>query len=298
MGQRASAEEIAGIARSVNPEDVRPIPYNLPQSADELPTSIMPMEVPGNAGRAPKRPTSFTDHLKSNLRAEGAARGGPVRIDAEDAINNGVPAELIYKNPDVVDKAQLQLRNPSLFGTRYGRMSGKEQVLRSLDMDKVDPAQWGFDDRIGGRLGPEDVGDLLRRDLEGDPSALRRGGAYDAWTAHQDRAASKAEFEGRYPDGPPVEQRGEIISFDDLQALTPHRRPMRMHLSSSARSAISISTSSTLAMSRGSSGKCRTASADLILPSAASSNRRRHGGLLMSWGCGLRMFYNVDMGRH
>jgi hypothetical protein len=97
----------------------------------------------------------------------------------------------------VVDKAQLQLRNPSLFGTRYGRMSNNQQVLRSLDMDNIDPAEWGFDNLVGRQLGSDEVADLLRRDLEGDPSALQRGSAYDAWTAHQERAASKAEFEGR-----------------------------------------------------------------------------------------------------
>jgi hypothetical protein len=100
-------------------------------------------------------------------------------------------------------------------------MSGNQQVLRSLDMDEVDPATWGFDDRVGGRLAPEDVGDLLRRDLERDPSALQRGPEYDAWTGHQEQLEQRAEFEGRFPDGPPVEQRGEIISFDDLEALTP-----------------------------------------------------------------------------
>jgi hypothetical protein len=121
----------------------------------------------------------------------------------------------------VVDKAQLQLRNPSLFGTRYGKMSSNNQVLRSLDMDEVDPAEWGFDNFVGQRLAPEQIGDLLRRDLEGDPSALQRGNAYDAWTAHQERAAQKAEFEGRYPDGAPVEQAGETITLDDLNALQP-----------------------------------------------------------------------------
>jgi hypothetical protein len=132
-----------------------------------------------------------------------------------------VPADLIYKNPTVADKTKLQLRNPSLFGTRYGKMSGQQQVLRSLDMDDVDPVEWGFDNLAGRRLEPSDIGDLLRRDLEGDPSALQRGAAYDAWTGHQERAASKAEFEGRFPDGPPVEQAGSTITLDDLDALQP-----------------------------------------------------------------------------
>lgn len=51
-----------------------------------------------------------------------------------------------------------------------------------------------------GRVEPEQVSGLLRQDLEGDPSALRYGGAYDASTVHQERAASKAlpHFDQKY----------------------------------------------------------------------------------------------------
>lgn len=219
MGERLSADDIAAAARGVNPEDVTPIPANSVESPDEVPGSLVPIEGPGSLGRAPKRPVGFSDYLRRELAGESRDKGLPVRIDAEDAIDKGVPAELIYRDPGVADKSKLQLRNPGLFGTRYGRMSAAQQDLRSLDMDSIDPAQWGFDSRVGQRLDPEDVADLLRRDLEGDASALERGSGYDDWSAYQDRAAEKAEFEGRYGDDPPVEQRGEPATFDDLNSI-------------------------------------------------------------------------------
>jgi endonuclease YncB( thermonuclease family) len=220
MGDGAASASGGLPARPVRPDEVVPVPGSLPQSADELPTSIVPLESP-TVGRAPKRPVGFAEVLKGKLREESAARGVRVRIDAEQAIDAGVPAELIYANPNVADKSKLRLLHPSLFGTRYGAMSAKQQVLRSLDMDNVDPVEWGFDGLAGRRLDPEDIGGLLRRDLEGDPSALQRGGAYDEWAAHQAKSEEAAEFAGRYGDEPPVERRGDPIGSADLDALQP-----------------------------------------------------------------------------
>lgn len=226
-----SAEDIAAAASAVRPGDVTPIPANQIDGLEEAvranPGSVQPLEAPAVASRAPRAPVRFTDHLRARLKAQSQEAGLPVRIDAEDAIDKGVPAELVYKNPGVADKTQLQLRNPGLFGTRYGSMSARQQQLRSLDMDDIDPVQWGFDNKAGGRLDPEDVGDLIRRDLEGDPTARQRGEVFDAWTDHQERAAQKAEFEGRFPDGPPVERLGEpaitpeppATAYEDLPTL-------------------------------------------------------------------------------
>lgn len=214
-------EAVGGLpARPVRPDEVVPIPSNRVETPDELPTSIVPLEAP-QAGRAPKRPARFTEVLREKLRQESSARGLRVRIDAEDAIDKGVPAELIYASPTVADKSKLRLLQPSVFGTRYGAMTGRQQQLRSLDMDDLDPVEWGFDNLAGGQLDPEDIGGLLRRDLEGDATALQRGGAYDEWMAHQAKAEEAAEFAGRYGDEPPVERRGEPVSPADLDALTP-----------------------------------------------------------------------------
>lgn len=221
MGEQPKAQDIAAAAERVQPEDVTPIPSNAVENPEELPTSILQVEGPAALGRAPKKPIGFADYLRGIVKDESQRRGVPVRIDAEDAIDKGVPAELVYRNPGVADKAQLQVRNPSLFGTRYGAMSGKQQVLRSLDMDEVDPVAWGFEDRAGGRLDPEDIGNLLRRDLEGDTSALMRGPDYDRWAAHQHAQAAQAEFAGRYPEGAPYERRGETASLEDLAANEP-----------------------------------------------------------------------------
>lgn len=220
MGEQASPEELAARARSMRPEDVRPVPGNRPESLDEMPSSLAALEGPGSPGRRPKRPAGFVDYLRGSLEAESAQRGIAVRIDAEDAIDKGVPAELIYVNPKEANKARLRLRNPSLFGTRYGKMTGEQQALKSLDMDDLDPVEWGFDDLAGGRLDPEDVGDLLRRDLEGDPSALRRGEAFDNWSAYQERAAQRDEFKSRFPDAPPVERLGDPVTLDDVRAIS------------------------------------------------------------------------------
>ena len=219
MGERLSPDDIAALARGLNPEDVRPIPANAVESPDELPSTFVPVEGPGSPGRQPKKPDGFATYVRRTLASESKAKGMPVRIDAEDAIDKGVPADLIYKNPRVADKTKLQLRNPSLFGTRYGRMTSAQQDLRTLDLDGIDPAQWGLEHRVGARLDPEEVGDLLRRDLEGDDSALERGPAYDEWSAYNDRAAEQAEFEGRYGDDPPVERRGAPVTLEDLQAI-------------------------------------------------------------------------------
>jgi hypothetical protein len=88
-------------------------------------------------------------------------------------------------------------------------------------MDGVDPATWGFDHKVGQRLDPEDMGDLLRRSLEGDPSAFERGAAFDAWTAHHEAEAQRAEFAGRFPDGPPVERTGAPATLEDIRANEP-----------------------------------------------------------------------------
>lgn len=206
--------------RQFRPENVRPIPGNRLTGPDELQSSLQPVEVP-RPGRVPKKPAGFVDALKSMVRNQSAEKGLPVRIDAEDAIDKGVPAELIYVNPNEADKAKLRLRMPSVFGTRYGKMSDTRQVLRSLDMDDVDPAAWGFDAKVGGRLDPEEIGDLIRRDLEGDPTALERGAEFDEWMDYQRRLDEQAEFEGRFPDGPPLERVGRPVTEEDLAAMVP-----------------------------------------------------------------------------
>jgi hypothetical protein len=220
-GERLSAEEVAALARGVNPEDVQPNPSNLVTSPNELPSSLAEIEPP-RLGRTPKKPVNVLAYVKSWTQEASAAKGMAVRIDAEDAIHKGVPAELIYVNPTVADRSKLRLRNPSMFGTRYGSMTGEQQQLRSLDQLDLDPVAWGYDEAIeAGRLEPEDVADLLRRGLEGDASAVNRSDpAFEPWNDYQERAAQRAEFEGRFPEGA-VEQRGEVISFDDLDALEP-----------------------------------------------------------------------------
>jgi hypothetical protein len=93
----------------------------------------------------------------------------PVRIDAEEAIDKGVPADLVYLNANVADKSKLRVRYPAIFGTRFGKMTSKQQHLISLDMDGVDPAGVGL--RSQGQptaRSPEDIGDLLGRSLQGD----------------------------------------------------------------------------------------------------------------------------------
>jgi hypothetical protein len=139
MGDRLPADDIAALARTVEPGDVTPRPGNLVESPDELPTSLAAIEAPSPGPRA-KKPGGFIEYLRGVIRDDTARRGLPVRIDAEDAIDKGVPAELIYLNPTEADKAKLRLRTPSLFGTRYGKMSDTQQVLRSLDLDEVDPS--------------------------------------------------------------------------------------------------------------------------------------------------------------
>jgi hypothetical protein len=61
----------------------------------------------------------------------------------------------------------------------------------------------------------------LGRSLQGDPSAFERGPAFDAWTAHQEADAQRAEFAGRFPNGPPVEHVGAPATLDDLRANEP-----------------------------------------------------------------------------
>lgn len=186
---------------------------------DELPSSLQALEAP-RPGRRAKKPAAFLDYIKGSLKDESARKGLPVRIDAEDAINRGVPAEYIYINPNVADRSKLRLRNPSIFGTRYGTMSGTQQQLRSLDMDNLDPVDWGFDNLAGGRLEPDDVGDLIRRSFEGDETALQRGAVYDEWAGYNERLSQRDEFNARFPEGA-VEQRGKPITRADLDAMEP-----------------------------------------------------------------------------
>jgi hypothetical protein len=225
-GDRLPPEEIARLARSVDPEDVTPGPTSRPLTQEDVEAAhdASWRDIPAPAvGRRSRKPSSVIDYVKGWVRDETSAKGMPVRIDAEDAINHGVPAEYIYLNPTVADRSKLRLRNPSIFGTRYGAMSGTQQHLRSLDQLNLDPAAWGADEAVeAGRLEPEQIGDLLRRGLEGDESAINRADpAYEPWRDYQGRAASRAEFEGRFPDAPPVERLGETITLDDLRANDP-----------------------------------------------------------------------------
>jgi hypothetical protein len=225
MNEPRSAEEMAALARGAQPESFAPIPSRLVQTEAEAmranPDTLRAIEPPAELGRAPAAPETFSDTLKAKLKADSKAKGMPVRIDAEHAIDSGVSADLVYLNPNVADKSALRLRYPSIFGTRYGKMTGKQQHLVSLDMDEFDPVAWGFDHKAGGRLDPEDLGDLLRRSLEGDPSAFQRGAAFDAWTAHHEAEAQRAEFAGRFPDGPPVERTGAPATLEDIRSNEP-----------------------------------------------------------------------------
>jgi hypothetical protein len=193
-------------------------PLSFTESQRANPVTQRAIQPGGSLGRAPARPPTFADALKTKLEGETAAKGMPVRIDAEEAIDKGVPADVVYFNANVADKSKLRLRFPSIFGTRYGKMTGKQQHLISLDMDDVDPVGWGFDHKVGQRLDPEEIGDLLGRSLQGDASALERGPAFEAWTAHQEAQARRAEFEGRFPNGPPVERVGSPATLADLRA--------------------------------------------------------------------------------
>lgn len=148
---------------------------------------------PEPVGREPSRPTGFTHYLGERLAAESNERGLPVRIDAEQAVDAGVPRDLIY-HPNGSIKANAG----RVFGSKKGSMYSREANYRSLDFDDIDPQRWGFEGRID-RLTPEEIGDLIRRDLEGDMTIRDRNDPrYEPWRAYQQRVDQGAEFFDRY----------------------------------------------------------------------------------------------------
>jgi hypothetical protein len=134
MNEPRSAEEMAALARGAQPESFAPIPSSLVRTEAEAmranPDTMRAIEPPdcASAGPLPRRRPSPTRSKRGWRRSK--AKGMPVRVDAEHAIDSGVPADVVYLNPGVADKSKLRLRYPSIFGTRLREDDGQAATSR------------------------------------------------------------------------------------------------------------------------------------------------------------------------
>jgi hypothetical protein len=183
--------------------------------ADEITEDTPPR--PEALGREPAKPRSFFGYMAEKLARESKAAGLSVRIEAEDAIDKGVPREYLLHSSGAA-KAPAN----KVFSSRYGSMKSKEVRYISLDMDDLDPQQWGHEGRVE-NLEPEEIGDLFRKSFEGDPDALDRYDArYAPWMEWQHLAASSMEFYDRFGDD------GALHSDDDLKRIMSDHPPISL----------------------------------------------------------------------
>lgn len=144
------------------------------------------------------KPKNFLSFMAEKLKAESYERGVPVRIDAESAIDAGVPWEYIY----VRNKSRnarydsIKVGLTKVFGTKKGRMSSRQMALRSFDRDDIDPETWGEEGRIE-PFTPEEIGDLMRRAMEREPAEAAETAPDDGLDEARDRVEAFAA-EGGY----------------------------------------------------------------------------------------------------
>ncbi|HEV2079958.1 MAG TPA: hypothetical protein VGR19_08720 [Allosphingosinicella sp.] len=202
------ADAIARARGATNPvtpgatEAVTPTPATNP----EVPAAPEPGFRTDDLGREPKRPSGFISTVRGWTKRKSEELGVPVRISAEDAESQGVPAADIFVDPNNPrkDRRRIKVGLVDVFSSKYGSMNSKQVELRDLDAmgDELDYQQWGLEYRAGGRVTPEEIGTLLAADLERSDDALDRNDPnYDAYVDWQARAADYQEYLDRAEAG-------------------------------------------------------------------------------------------------
>lgn len=168
---------------------------------------------PDTLGAEPPRPRSFFGYVADMLNKRSRALGLPVRIDAEEAVDKGVPGEYIF-----FPNGSIKAPANKIFSSRHGSLHSKDVKLISLDWDHLDPLQWGITEEID----PEVIGDLLRRAFERDESALDRyDPRYDRWAEWHTEMESSMEFWDRYGD-----EDGNLLPDDEIERLRAEYPPI------------------------------------------------------------------------
>jgi hypothetical protein len=159
------------------------------------------------AAPEPKKPRNFASAVIDYLGQQSRKSGLRHRINAEDAINFGVPADAIYVNPKA-KYPSVKVHLQRLFANPKAPLQSKAQPakLHSLDHlgDVFDADQFGVPSGDGiqeHRIAPEHIGELLRDSLHKHESAWDRSDPnfekYNEWSA---RHFAAAEFADRYGD--------------------------------------------------------------------------------------------------
>jgi hypothetical protein len=154
------------------------------------------------SGREPPKPRNFAraviDHLGERTKQTGLNH----RLDAEDAISNGVAADQIYHDAKAKFPT-IKVQYQRLFATNKGPLKSRAKQTKTLSLDQIGDR---FDrDAFGhsgqGRLEPHEIGQLLHESINGHESAFDqhdpRYTEYNDWVARHDAAQ---EFEARYGD--------------------------------------------------------------------------------------------------
>lgn len=208
--------------RNLPPEDKFPADYTPDEARAVAAKRAFDSANPGNPGREPGKPTSFFSDVATHLANESKRTGVATKIDAEDAINHGVPAEAIYHNPN--DRYPTVKANAAkVFASSKAPLKSRAKPGRVVPLDHIgdsfNPRDYGVaagDGVQAHRLAPEHAGDLLRRSMEGDNGARNQSHAnfdeHKAWTERMDALQS---FEAKFGDD------WTKLSDDQLAELDP-----------------------------------------------------------------------------
>jgi hypothetical protein len=205
--------------RGNEPPPAAPDPPPAPEPAPAAPSGTFNRRRPADPGREPARPRGFVGFIREKLDIESKKDGIRTLIDAEDAIDKGVPREYIYNSDRTLKDGRrvpgsIKVGMARTFGTNKGSMTTKQQRLRTLDMDDIDAERWGLKVGEDGRIDPEDIGDLIRRDIEKEGSALDRNDPrYEAWAEYNRKVDEQDEFFARYGED------GSSLPDSDLDAI-------------------------------------------------------------------------------
>jgi hypothetical protein len=162
---------------------------------------------PADPGKEPPKPRNFMGAVAEHLAERTSKAGMNVRISAEDAIDKGVPAEMIYHNPNA-KYPTVKAGAAKVFTSTKAPLKSRARPVKAISLDdlgdRFDPTMFGREAGDGvqsHRMAPEVAGDLLRQSFEKDPAARDpsdpRFEAHADWEARMDELE---EFERRFGD--------------------------------------------------------------------------------------------------
>jgi hypothetical protein len=193
--------DLSAAAEAPVHDDVFPGDLTPEQVRDRKAQRVFEQARPPEPGKEPRRPATFFSDVANHLAERSKKAGVSVRISAEDAINQGVPAEYIYHNPR--DRYPTVKANAAkVFTSTKAPLKSRAKPVKTISLDDIgdrfQPEDYGVPSGDGvqaHRMAAEHSGDLLRRSMEGDYSARGHNDAHQEWMQRGDDLEA---FEAKY----------------------------------------------------------------------------------------------------